>query len=177
MHDVHFLRHDRRNYGSLHGWLLSLWKKLWSMCSQSRQSLVEMPRKGPGTILGGVPSFGLREEQRWIRWKLKSMSDFRLPPMWKESEASLDTEGSIGDSLPISPKSPDPWRTYLPRRFLSSSTMSATKPLTPSKGTHLSSNHTTPRWEASVRDHCDASDYAVGAVLGQTKDKKLHAIA
>ena len=24
---------------------------------------------------------------------------------------------------------------------------------------------------------CDASDYAVGAVLGQTKDKKQHAIA
>ena len=48
--------------------------------------------------------------------------------------------------------------------------------MTPSKGTHLSSNHTTPRWEASVRDHCDASDYAVGAVLGQTKDKKHHAI-
>jgi len=24
---------------------------------------------------------------------------------------------------------------------------------------------------------CDASDYAVGAVLGQTKDKKHHAIA
>jgi hypothetical protein len=24
---------------------------------------------------------------------------------------------------------------------------------------------------------CDASDYAIGAVLGQTKDKKHHAIA
>ena len=58
VHDVHFFRHDRRNYGSLHGWLLSLWKKLRSMCSQSRQSLVEMPRKGPDPQLGEMSFYG-----------------------------------------------------------------------------------------------------------------------
>ena len=34
-----------------------------------------------------------------------------------------------------------------------------------------------PDWSLSFEIMCDASDYAVGAVLGQTKDKKHHAIA
>jgi hypothetical protein len=34
-----------------------------------------------------------------------------------------------------------------------------------------------PDWSLSFEIMCDASDYVVGAVLGQTKDKKHHAIA
>jgi len=34
-----------------------------------------------------------------------------------------------------------------------------------------------PNWSLSFEIMCDASDYDVGAVLGQTKDKKHHAIA
>jgi hypothetical protein len=34
-----------------------------------------------------------------------------------------------------------------------------------------------PNWSLSFEIMCDASDYAVGEVLGQTKDKKHHAIA
>ena len=33
-----------------------------------------------------------------------------------------------------------------------------------------------PDWSLPFEIMCDASDYAVGAVLGQTKDKKHHAI-
>ena len=33
-----------------------------------------------------------------------------------------------------------------------------------------------PDWNQPFEIMCDASDYAVGAVLGQRKDKKLHAI-
>ena len=34
-----------------------------------------------------------------------------------------------------------------------------------------------PDWKLPFKIMCDASEYAVGAVLGQTKDKKHHAIA
>jgi hypothetical protein len=34
-----------------------------------------------------------------------------------------------------------------------------------------------PHWSLPFEIICDASDYAVGAVLGHTKDKKHHAIA
>ena len=34
-----------------------------------------------------------------------------------------------------------------------------------------------PDWSLPFEIMCDASDYVVGAVLGQTKDKKHHAIA
>ena len=34
-----------------------------------------------------------------------------------------------------------------------------------------------PDWSLPFEIVCDASDYAVGAVLGQTKDKKDHTIA
>jgi hypothetical protein len=34
-----------------------------------------------------------------------------------------------------------------------------------------------PEWSLPFELMCDASDYAVGAVLGQTKDMKHHAIA
>jgi hypothetical protein len=34
-----------------------------------------------------------------------------------------------------------------------------------------------PDWSLTFEIMCDASDYAVGAVLGQTKDRKHHAIA
>ena len=34
-----------------------------------------------------------------------------------------------------------------------------------------------PDWTLPFEIMCDASDYAIGAVLGQTKDKKHHAIA
>ena len=34
-----------------------------------------------------------------------------------------------------------------------------------------------PYWKLPFEIMCDASDYAVGAVLGQTMDKKHHAIA
>ena len=34
-----------------------------------------------------------------------------------------------------------------------------------------------PDWSLPFEIMCDASDYAVGAVLGQTKDKKHQAIA
>jgi hypothetical protein len=34
-----------------------------------------------------------------------------------------------------------------------------------------------PDWSLPFEIICDASDYTVGAVLGQTKDKKHHAIA
>jgi hypothetical protein len=34
-----------------------------------------------------------------------------------------------------------------------------------------------PDWSLPFEIMCDASDYAVGVVLGQTKDKKHHAIA
>jgi hypothetical protein len=34
-----------------------------------------------------------------------------------------------------------------------------------------------PDWSLPFKIMCDASDHAVGAVLGQTKDKKHHAIA
>jgi RNase H-like domain found in reverse transcriptase len=33
-----------------------------------------------------------------------------------------------------------------------------------------------PDWNLPLEIMCDASDYAVGAVLGQKKDKKLYAI-
>jgi hypothetical protein len=33
-----------------------------------------------------------------------------------------------------------------------------------------------PDWSLPFEIMCDASDYAIGAVLGQTKDKKHHAI-
>ena len=58
VHDVHFFGHDRKDYGSLHGRLLSLWKDLRSMSSQSGQSLAEMPIKGPGAQL---PLYGPRK--------------------------------------------------------------------------------------------------------------------
>jgi hypothetical protein len=34
-----------------------------------------------------------------------------------------------------------------------------------------------PDWMPPFKITCDASDYVVGVVLGQTKDKKHHAIA
>src|SRR6185295_12051456 len=34
-----------------------------------------------------------------------------------------------------------------------------------------------PDWKLPFEIMCDASDYTVGAVVGQTKDKKHHAIA
>jgi hypothetical protein len=34
-----------------------------------------------------------------------------------------------------------------------------------------------PDWSLPFKIMCDASDYAVGAVLGQRKDRKHHAIA
>jgi hypothetical protein len=34
-----------------------------------------------------------------------------------------------------------------------------------------------PDWSLRFEIMCDASDYTVGAVLGQTKDKKHHSIA
>ena len=34
-----------------------------------------------------------------------------------------------------------------------------------------------PDWKLTFEIMCDASDYVVGAVLGQTKDKKHHAIS
>jgi hypothetical protein len=34
-----------------------------------------------------------------------------------------------------------------------------------------------PNWSLPFEIMCDASDYTVGVVLGQTKDKKHHAIA
>ena len=34
-----------------------------------------------------------------------------------------------------------------------------------------------PNWSLPFEIMCDASDYAVGVVLGQTKDKKHHAIS
>jgi hypothetical protein len=34
-----------------------------------------------------------------------------------------------------------------------------------------------PNWSLPFKIMCDASDFAVGVVLGQTKDKKHHAIA
>ena len=34
-----------------------------------------------------------------------------------------------------------------------------------------------PNWSLPVEVMCDDSGYAMGAVLGQTKDEKLHAIA
>jgi hypothetical protein len=34
-----------------------------------------------------------------------------------------------------------------------------------------------PDWSLPFELMCDANDYVVGAVLGQTKDKKHHAIA
>jgi hypothetical protein len=34
-----------------------------------------------------------------------------------------------------------------------------------------------PDWSLPFEIMCDASDYAIGAVLGQTKDKKHHVIA
>ena len=45
------------------------------------------------------------------------------------------------------------------------------------ESTHLRTNHSTPDWSLPFEIICDASDYAMGAVLGQTKDKKHHAIA
>ena len=52
VHDVHLLRHDRRNYGSPYGQFLDLWDDLRSLTRKFGQSLAEMPRKGPGTQLG-----------------------------------------------------------------------------------------------------------------------------
>ena len=54
VYDVHFLRHDRRNYGSFHGRLLSLWNDLRSLSRKFRQSLLEMPREGPDPQLGEI---------------------------------------------------------------------------------------------------------------------------
>jgi hypothetical protein len=34
-----------------------------------------------------------------------------------------------------------------------------------------------PDWSLPFKNMCDASDYAIDAVLGQTKDKKHHVIA
>ena len=34
-----------------------------------------------------------------------------------------------------------------------------------------------PNWLLLFEIMCDASDYAIGAVIGQTKEKKRHAIA
>ena len=43
------------------------------------------------------------------------------------------------------------------------------------ESTHLSANHPTPDWSLPFEIMCEASDYAVGVVVGQTKDKKHHA--
>ena len=56
--DVHFLRHDRRNYGSFHGRLLGLWDDLRSLSRKFRQSLAEMPREGPDPQLGEMSVHG-----------------------------------------------------------------------------------------------------------------------
>ena len=62
--------------------------------------------------------------------------------------------------------------------FLSNSQVSAIKPLTLLKKALISAPIIQPPdWKLLFEIMCDASDYAVGAVLGQTKDKKHHAIA
>ena len=58
VHDVHFLRHDRRNYGSFYGRLLGLWDDLRSLSRKFTQSLAEMPRKGPNPQLGEMSVHG-----------------------------------------------------------------------------------------------------------------------
>ena len=45
MHDVHFLRHDRRNYESFHGRLLGLWDDLRSLSRKFGQFLQRCQEK------------------------------------------------------------------------------------------------------------------------------------
>jgi hypothetical protein len=50
VHDVYFLRHDKRNDGGFHGWFFSLWKNLWPLSREPRQSFTEMPREGSSIV-------------------------------------------------------------------------------------------------------------------------------
>jgi hypothetical protein len=45
------------------------------------------------------------------------------------------------------------------------------------ESTHLSAIIQPPDWSLPFEFMCDVSDYAICAVLGQTKDKKHHVIA
>jgi hypothetical protein len=45
------------------------------------------------------------------------------------------------------------------------------------KNALISAHYTTPDWSLPFEIMCDESDYAVGVVLEQTKDKKHHVIA
>ena len=102
-----------------------------------------------GIVLGHVVS------ERGIEVdKVKIVIIERLPP-------PTNVKGIwsfLGNALPVSPKSPDPWRIYLPMRFLSILTMSAIKAFDTLKNALiLAPIIQPPDWKLLFESMCDAS--------------------
>jgi hypothetical protein len=85
--------------------------------------------------------------------------------------------GSTEDSSPTSLKLQDPSRAYIAKEAPFHFDDECLKAFDTLKKALVSAPTIQPLdWNLPFEIMCDTSDYAVGAVLGQTKDKKHHAI-